>query len=88
MAESKTRGRPAIDSLTPSRYCGRLCRKHPELNGLRIRATRECVACHRNVACRHAQGLLSATVRIRREEYNRLLARIAELERRLYGTEQ
>jgi len=34
--------------LSPNQYIGRVCDKHPELNGLRARPSYRCVACYQS----------------------------------------
>src|SRR5436190_1681381 len=36
------------NKLTDARYFGKICEKHPELNGLRRRRNHDCVQCARN----------------------------------------
>jgi hypothetical protein len=42
-----------MDELTPARYLGTVCSKHPELNGLRQRCNRTCTACLKEKTRKH-----------------------------------
>lgn len=42
-----------MDDLTPARYLGAVCSKHPELKGLRQRCNRTCTACLKEKTRKH-----------------------------------
>jgi len=64
---------------SPTRYFGKVCEKHPELNGERRLSNRSCVACNREKVYERQrkkreegdQQFLEMTRRIRRESYYR-----------------
>lgn len=69
-------------------YIGKICKKHPEMNGERHELSYKCVKCVANQNSRRRLGLKPLTTRLPTEEYEALVARIKELEERLYGVAQ
>ena len=47
-----TEGRYPTAAMTPRRYRGKVCARHPALRGLRYKSTRDCVECSRESAKR------------------------------------
>ena len=60
--------------MSKSRYRGRPCRNHPELDGLRYRCNSKCVEC-----ARIARREQVARAKVRRQEFDQRAARALEL---------
>lgn len=71
------------DQLTEGRYLGKVCEKHPILNGLRRKKTSECIGCRRERAHLWSKTNPARQVRIRERKRDlREMDKIATLQER------
>lgn len=80
---------PLNNELTPLRFMGKICGKHPELNGLRIKSSKACVQCHRDYMRKSYKNINAEQIakkRLKREENAR--KRLEKEQKRLLAAQK